>query len=136
MSISILEHITKLKEKCMLTEEDFRKSADLSPAEYNALLNINIDETVKSHEFSEKMRLSPSRGSRVIDKLIKRDLIKSRKLRSDKRSVNLSLTEEGKALKEKLNRLRCNCDEKIKNHFSDDEIKQIEDSIIKLLNIL
>ena len=136
MTSSIIEKITQLKEKCMLTEEQFRDCSNLSPSEYNAMMSIEEGESVKSNEFSLKMGLSPSRGSRVIEKLVKRGLIKSRKVRTDKRAIRLCLTEEGVTLRKELDGLKCHCDSKIHEEFSDEEIAVIEDSLDKLLSVL
>lgn len=136
MTDSIIAKITQLKEKCLLTEEQFRDCSNLSPSEYTAMLSIDEGEAIKSNEFSLKMGLSPSRGSRVIDKLIARDLIKSRKVRTDKRAIRLSLTESGVELRKKLDNLKCHCNDKIHEKFSDDEIAEIEASLDKLLSVL
>ncbi|MGD9347679.1 MAG: MarR family transcriptional regulator, partial [Candidatus Aminicenantes bacterium] len=68
----LVDILSELRKKCSDNEERIRISLDLSEAEYNGLLCLNNDEKVTCQEFSERMGLSVSRGSRVIDMLFEK----------------------------------------------------------------
>ena len=58
-----------------------------------------------STELTQLIPVGPSRMSRLVAELVSRKLLRRRRLRSDRRVVMLSLTEEGKAFTVDLNRL-------------------------------
>ena len=74
--VRIIDLVIALKHSCLVKEDSIREEFSLSPAEYRGILSINQGEAVKGIELSEKMGLSVSRGSRVIEKLTKKGYLK------------------------------------------------------------
>lgn len=136
MKVSFFELVVKIKQQCQKTEEKIRKEFDLSSAEYNGLLAIKPQEAILCHVYSEKMGLSPSRGSRVIDKLVKRNYLVTETVPDDRRSVRISLTKQGIALHRKIQQRMKNCEKRMLAHFSARKQKELTKALGALAEVL
>jgi DNA-binding MarR family transcriptional regulator len=76
-------------------EHKIRKKLGLSEAEYKGILCLNEAEKITCQEFSKRMNLSVSRGSRVVDLLCLKKYIQRVGCKSDRRCKNIWLTEKG-----------------------------------------
>lgn len=83
-------------------EEGIRVKLKLSPAEYRALRMINTHEVISCQDFAGRLRLSPSRGSRVIDRMVERGFLVRSDCDSDRRCKSLLLTPRGLSLHRKI----------------------------------
>lgn len=136
MSGHFFELVIKIKQQCQKTEEKIRREFNLSSAEYNGLLAIKPQEAVLCHVYSQKMGLSPSRGSRVIDKLVKRDYLVAEKVTGDRRSTQVSLTKQGIALHKKIKQRMKNCEKKLLAHFSVRQQRNLAKALGALAEVL
>ena len=68
---NLLDLIDRLKAGCIASEMRIREATGLSPAEYKGIAAVKPGETITGSVLSQKMALSPSRASRVIDKMVK-----------------------------------------------------------------
>ena len=75
MNNRIIDLIIELKKKCSIKEEDIQQEFDLTHAEYRGVVCIEPGEKVMCTDFSLRMQLSPSRGSRIIEKMIEKGFI-------------------------------------------------------------
>jgi len=132
----VIDLIFEVKEKCLLNEEDIMAANKLSPAEYRGLLSIDPGETITCKALSEKMGLSPSRGSRVIFKLIKNGYIKQKVSFEDRRCLFVSLDEKGAVIRKKIEVARAECENQIESRLSSDEMKFVVNSLNKLIMVL
>lgn len=119
-----------------MTDERIRRETDLSPAEYRALHSIRNGETISSAEFSERMDLSPSRGSRVIDQLIESGYCSRSGSAGDRRVVFIELTDEGGRTKERIEAITGICEEEIRNRLTQSELTKVYEGIDLLLKAL
>jgi len=71
----MLELVKSLRQLCFSLEREVRREAGLTQAQVLSLLNLKADEVISCQEFSQRMDLSFSRGSRVIDALVRKGLI-------------------------------------------------------------
>lgn len=136
MKNSITDLIHTLKLKCSLSDDMIRNKTPLSPSEYRAVVSLNQDDQISSASFSERLGLSASRGSRVIDKMVENGFIMRETLKDDRRAQVISLAPEGINLKKKIDELMCECEEKIRMQMSDTEYSTIESSLERLVSIL
>ena len=97
--IAILGEIGK---GVLARENKIRTKLDLSEAEFNGILCIGEAEKLTCQEFSRRMNLSVSRGSRVVDRLWIKKYIERVDCDTDRRCKNLWLTEEGKNLRQMI----------------------------------
>ncbi|MGE5429858.1 MAG: MarR family winged helix-turn-helix transcriptional regulator [Syntrophomonadaceae bacterium] len=132
----VIDLIFEIKNKCILNEEEIMGAYRLSPAEYRGLLAISQGETVTCRELSEKMGLSPSRGSRVIFKLIKNGYIKQWASAEDRRCLFVSLDEKGIGVRHRIEQARLECEAQIKSRLSAEEMEFVVNSLNKLIMVL
>jgi DNA-binding MarR family transcriptional regulator len=136
MNNSITDLIHTLKMKCSVSDDEIRSKTPLSPAEYRAVLSLKPDDQISSASFSGRLGLSPSRGSRVIDKMVANGFIRRVILEDNRRAQVISLAPEGINLKKRIDGLMCECEEKIRKQMSEVEYSTVESSLKKLVSIL
>lgn len=136
MEDSILKLMEDLKQKCTLNDKLFMQEAGITQAEYNFFIVICSCDEIVSNVVAEKMNLSLSRVSRVVDNLVNKKLIRRRSDKKDRRAIKLSLTESGKKLKHDLEAYRKECELRFLDNLSEEEMLIIKESFFKVLSIL
>jgi DNA-binding MarR family transcriptional regulator len=126
---SLLDLIMELKNICMEDEEKIRTVCNISLAEYKGITQIDIEEKITCNLLSQKMDLSPSRGSRIIDGLVKRGYFLRTTNPGDRRSFVISLSPKGLKIRKKIKQERSNCEERISNKFSKKQVKIIKEAL-------
>jgi DNA-binding MarR family transcriptional regulator len=134
--IRIIDLVIALKHSCLVKEDSIREEFSLSPAEYRGIISINPGEAVKGNELSEKMGLSVSRGSRVIEKLTKKGYLKRTGNSSDRRCLTIALADKGLRVKNKIDRMLDQCEREFESKIPKSEIKSFINSLDKLTAIL
>jgi DNA-binding MarR family transcriptional regulator len=119
-----------------MSDDQIRSKTPLSPSEYRAVVSLNPEDQISSASFSGRLGLSPSRGSRVIDKMVENGFIMRATLKDDRRAQVISLAPEGIHLKKQINELMCECEEKIRKQMSDEEYCTVESSLKRLISII
>ena len=134
--IRIIDLVIALKHSCMMKENSIREEFTLSPAEYRGILSINPGEIVKGSELSEKMGLSVSRGSRVIEKLTQKGYLKRTGDSNDRRCLTIALAEKGQKVKSKIDKMLEQCENELQSKIPKSEMKSFINSLDKLTLIL
>ena len=129
MNAHLFELVLSIKRKCLSTEEQVQKELDLSPAEFSGLLSIKSRERVSGNVFSERMGLSPSRGSRVLWRLVSRGFIRMEVDAEDRRNIVISLSPQGKNMKKRLNQRMLKCERKILSSLPEEMVDEIKGSL-------
>ena len=127
MTKGLLDLIMELKRGCMEDEKQIRSICQISLAEYKGIVEIEINERITCNHLSQKMGLSPSRGSRVIDNLVKKGYFERSNNPRDRRSYFISLSEDGIKIRRQIQQEKKRYEEKIRERFSKKEIDQIKD---------
>ncbi len=130
------ELIFQLRCNCISRDESIRDECNLSPVEFRALTSLSKNDRVSATVFAEKLELSPSRVSRVIDRMVQTGLIAVEANATDRRGVFIALTETGSAQKEIIEQSRQRCNDKIESVFSEADREEIGGSLQKLLSLL
>jgi len=133
MEKSIIDLIIKLKKFCMEDEEQIRTICKVSLAEYKGIIVINEGERLTCNLLSKKMGLSPSRGSRIIDNLVKKEYLLRMVNPEDRRSFVISLSSRGARLKSQIEQERNSCERRIRNKLSAKEVELIKEGL-ELIN--
>ena len=134
--VRIIDLVIALKHSCLVKEDSIREEFSLSPAEYRGILSINQGEAVKGIELSEKMGLSISRGSRVIEKLTKKGYLKRTGNSNDRRCLTIALADKGLKVKNKIDKMLDQCEQEFESRIPKSEIKSFINSLDKLTAIL
>ncbi len=123
MNDRIIDLILGMKSKCLEKEESIRQEFGLSPAEYRGITAMEFDEPCNCNMLSQRMGLSVSRGSRVIEKLVKNKYIVCEVAPKDKRNIILKLAPRGARIKKKIDSMLNDCEQVIESKLSNTEIK-------------
>ena len=92
--------------------KSFVKSENITPQQYNILRILRgAGEPLSTLQLRERMLDKMSDTSRIVDRLILKDLVKKNICPADKRLVDVSITDKGKKLLEKLDRYENEMDE-------------------------
>ncbi len=136
MKKHIFEFILAIKNRCLETEEMIQKELGLSHAEFNGLLCIQPKEELSASDFAKRMGLSPSRGSRVLWKLVSQKFVTTNTNDEDRRIIDLTLSKKGKEMRRKIAQRMKRCEEKIVSNISITEKRQIKKSLSRLEELL
>ena len=136
MEKNLVDLIIELKKGCMEDEEQIRTLCKISLAEYKGIIEIKATERVTCNVLSKKMGLSISRGSRIIDSLVKRGYLLRMENPEDRRSFVISLSSEGAKIRKQIEQERNNCEYRIRKNFSAREVKLVKEGLELISEIL
>jgi DNA-binding MarR family transcriptional regulator len=136
MSRRFFELILALKRKCQRNEEEIQEQLGLSQAEFNALIVLDEGQEVSGCAFAERMALSPSRGSRVLELLVTDGYVKAAPGSADRRAIVISLTPKGKRVKERIVDHMEACERRISSDLDDRTVSRIKDALESLETVL
>jgi DNA-binding MarR family transcriptional regulator len=129
MSLKFFEIVLRIKRSCVETEDRIRSEFGLTEAECNGLLAIGPEERIAGAEFSARMGLSPSRGSRVLSRLAKKGLLCSVTPDGDRRSLVISMTPAGARTRRSLEERMEACGRGLLEKLSPAERRRVEASL-------
>jgi len=129
MEKNLVDLILELKKGCMEDENQIRTLCNISLAEYKAILEIETTERITCNVLSEKMGLSVSRGSRIIDSLVRKVYLLRMENPEDRRSFVLSLSSKGAEIKKQIEQERNNCEYRLRKNLSTREIELIKEGL-------
>ena len=113
----------------MEDEKQIRTLCNVSLAEYKAVLEIETTERITCNVLSEKMGLSVSRGSRIIDSLIRKKYLLRMGNPEDRRSFVLSLSSKGIKIRKQIEQERNNCEYRLRKNLSAREVVLIKEGL-------
>jgi len=129
MEKSLVDLIIELKKSCIEDEEQIRTLCKVSLAEYKGIMVISEGEKITCNILSRKMGLSPSRGSRTIDNLVKKKYLLRMVNPGDRRSFIISLSSRGAKLKNQIEQERNSCEKRIRKKLSSREVDLIKEGL-------
>jgi len=98
---------------CQEKEERLAEIHNLTQAEFRCLRLFGSDESVNNKKIAERMNLSPSRLTRIIDGLVKKEYINREIDPDDRRNMRVTLSRRGKLLVHQLNKAYVDIHEEI-----------------------
>ena len=135
MEENLVDLIIELKKSCMEDEKQIRTLCNVSLAEYKAILEIKTTERITCNILSQKMGLSPSRGSRIIDGLVRKGYLLKTTNPEDRRSFVLSLSSKGAKIRKQIEQERNNCEKRIREKLSTEELELIKEGLELVIKI-
>jgi len=125
----IYDIILRIKEFGACNESQISSICNVSLAELKGINAINANENVTCNELSKRIYLSPSRGSRIIDRLVKKGFL-SRKVKDcDRRSILLCLTDKGKRIKSEISHEQKIFEQHLHSVLSNKEIVSLKEGL-------
>jgi DNA-binding MarR family transcriptional regulator len=90
---------------------------------------LDSGQVVLGGQFAERMGLSPSRGSRVLNKLVTEGLVRAELSPKDRRSVSVSLTERGMEMKGRITEHMRACESRICRRLEQADVRQVRGAL-------
>ncbi|MCD6516247.1 MAG: MarR family transcriptional regulator [Candidatus Aminicenantes bacterium] len=135
-NLKLIDIIYVLSDKCSEHREKHLRELRLLKAEYKGLTCMDKHREITCKEFSEKMGLSLSRGSRIIDKLYKRNYILRADSDSDRRCKMIRLTESGKEARNRIEKEKNKCERKLVSAIPGNKLDQLKKGLTDLIGAL
>lgn len=125
---TIHQNIQKL-ENYLLSENN------LSSSEYRLIFLCPADFTHSCKEISKKAGLSVSRTSRILDKMVKKNLIIRKCDQRDRRKCEIHLTKKGQKIKSKIIKQREKLTESLAANYKEQELGRLIVNLQKITDI-
>lgn len=118
---------------CQEKEVHLAELHGLTQAEFRCLRLFGTDESLNNKTIAERMNLSPSRLTRIIDGLVKKRYIRRNIDPNDRRNMKVNLSKKGKSLVQQLNKAYVDIHEEI---LLDIDPSQHEQLIVAMTHLL
>ncbi|HPC95171.1 MAG TPA: MarR family transcriptional regulator [Sedimentisphaerales bacterium] len=129
MSRQLFELILAIKRRCQCNEEQIRTQLGLTAAQFYGLIVLEEGSSIPGGEFARRMGLSPSRGSRVLNSLVRSGFVVTRDCPCDRRTMEVSLTSKGKRMKNCIADRMKACESRVRDRLDDSGVRRIRESL-------
>jgi len=129
----ILELVYEMKKKCGELDNQLMAHLKLSQSELLFFASLDQCTGISSPELARNMGLSPSRISRVIEKLVVDGYLDRNIDKSDRRAITLCLTEEGRKIRAEIERSRHECETRLMHVLPESDIDKFREIIVKMI---
>jgi len=129
MNRCLFELILAVKRKCECNEEQIQEELGLSAAEFYGLMALEGGQAIPGGQFAEQMGLSPSRGSRVLSRLVADGLAKAELSSTDRRAICVSLTDRGVRMKGRITEHMKACESRICSRLDEADVQQVRGAL-------
>jgi DNA-binding MarR family transcriptional regulator len=135
-SKEILDLVFEMKKKCAVIDNQLMDQLHLSQSELLFFSSLDQCTGISSPELAKNMGLSPSRISRVIEKLVVNGYLDRNIDKSDRRAITLCLTEDGKKIRAEIDKHREECETRIRQVLPDSDVEKFREIIGKMIKEL
>jgi DNA-binding MarR family transcriptional regulator len=132
----ILSLVYEMKRKCAAIDNQLMESLRLSQSELLFFSSLDQCTGISSPELAKNMGLSPSRISRVIEKLVVDGYLDRNVDKSDRRAITLCLTESGKMVRSEISKSRNECETRLLNVLQESDVEKFREIISKMIREL
>jgi DNA-binding MarR family transcriptional regulator len=132
---NIMLLLDSLQKKCSLNEKTTELELKLSSSEYKTLFLFD-EQKISCSKLASKLNLSPSRCTRVVDKLIAHGFSTRQTATADRRQFHLTLTKKGKNYRNKILQHRSYCANKLTKALDKKQLSSIEKSLNLILKVI
>lgn len=121
---------------CQEKEVRLAEVHGLTQAEFRCLRLFGTDESLNNKQIAERMNLSPSRLTRIIDGLVKKEYIVREIDPNDRRNMRVSLSKKGQLLVHQLNKAYIDIHREILLDIKEDQHPPLISAMSQLLGAL
>ncbi len=129
----ILSLVYEMKKKCGDLDIQLMEHLNLSQSELLFFASLDQCTGISSPELARNMGLSPSRISRVIEKLVVDGYLDRNVDKSDRRAITLCLTEEGRKIRAEIERSRSECESRLVRALPESDLDKFREIIGKMI---
>ena len=120
----ILGLVYEMKKKCADIDNRLMEHLHLSQSELLFFSSLDQCTGINSPELARNMGLSPSRISRVIEKLVVDGYLDRNTDKKDRRAITLCLTDSGKKIRNEIDKNRQECESRLLNVLPESDIEK------------
>lgn len=131
----MIEDILQIKKRCDFGDE-IGKTHNLTLGEVECISAVARHDMLTSKKLSSILELSPSRGSRIVNKLVERKFIKTSIDSHDRRTVLLSLTAKGQQCYVELEEEKRQCEQRLFAQLDEEQMHVVEQGLHILLKVI
>jgi DNA-binding MarR family transcriptional regulator len=131
--MEILGLVYEMKKKCAAIDNRLMENLHLSQSELLFFSALNQCTGISSPELAKNMGLSPSRISRVIEKLVVDGYLDRNIDKTDRRAITLCLTENGKRIRAEIDKSRQECETRLLNVLPESDVEKFREIIGKMI---
>jgi DNA-binding MarR family transcriptional regulator len=128
--------VYQMKKKCAHIDQKLMDELGISQSELLFFSSLEECSVISSYELARAMGLSPSRVSRVVDKLVISGYLDRAIDSSDRRAITLCLTEKGKEIKNKIDAERQLCENQVLKVLPNEEVEKFREIIDKIIKAI
>ncbi|MBK6912963.1 MAG: MarR family transcriptional regulator [Ignavibacteriales bacterium] len=121
---------------CQEKEIRLAEAHKLTQAEFRCLRLFGAEESVNNKQIAERMNLSPSRLTRIIDGLVQKEYVLREIDPSDRRNMRVFLSKRGMALVQQLNNAYLNIHKEILQDIDETQHRPLITAMTHLLSAL
>ncbi len=132
-ALELAELTFNLLTNCLEKEERLANTYGLTQAEFRCLRLFNADEIINNKTISERMNLSPSRLTRIIDGLVAKEYVVRTIEPNDRRNMRVTLSKKGILLVRQLNDSYINIHKQILENINESEHSSLIEAMKTLL---
>ncbi len=128
--------IIEFFEKLSSWENGIVRGNDLTLSQTHIVEILGSYKALRMKELAEKMGVTTGSLTVVVDKLVKKELVRRNPHKKDRRSLIVELTGKGKEYFVEHNRLHSQLTEEIMHHLTEEESKQFEKTLEKINQVI
>src|SRR5665647_280223 len=132
----VLGLVYEMKKRCAAIDNKLMEHLNLSQSELLFFSSLDQCTGISSPELAKNMGLSPSRISRVIEKLVVDGYLDRNVDKTDRRAITLCLTDEGKKIRAEIDKHRQECEARILQVLPDSDVEKFREIIGKMIKEL
>jgi len=129
----ILGLVYEMKKRCAAIDNKLMEHLNLSQSELLFFSSLDQCTGISSPELAKNMGLSPSRISRVIEKLVVDGYLDRNIDKTDRRAITLCLTDEGKKIRAEIDKNRQECEARLLNVLPQTDIEKFREIISRMI---
>lgn len=126
----------KLLANCQEKEARLAEQYGLTQAEFRCLRLFGFNQSSNNKQIAERMNLSPSRLTRIIDGLVKKNYMIREIDSDDRRNMRVTLSKQGTEIVERLNNAYIGIHKEILDEIEDVQHKPLITAMTHLLSAL
>ena len=132
---TLVDSILELKRRCGIDAE-ISSGLSLTARESALLDSLRHADGPHARDVAWKLNLSPSRLSRLLTSLTGKGLVRLEPDQHDRRAVRVVFTAKGKKAAERIDQLKCACEERLYGRLKAGDIETIKQGLQLLLHAL
>lgn len=129
----IMGLVYEMRKKCVAIDNQLMAKLNLSQSELLFFSSLDQCTGISSPELARNMGLSPSRISRVIEKLVVDGYLDRDVDKSDRRAITLCLTDRGRMIQSEITKGRQECEARLLNAVPEPDIEKFREIIGRMI---